>query len=438
MSLAAIAELNPQLNAYLTVTAESALAEAQAAAAAFERGEDCGPLQGIPLALKDLYDVEGVRTTAGSIILADNIATKDSAVTERLRAGGAVLLGKLHLHEWATGVTNVNPHFGPCRNPWDPARIPGGSSGGSAAALAAGLCLGSFGSDTGGSIRIPAALCGVVGLKPTRGRVSLRSVVPLSWSLDHAGPMARRVRDAAILLQAVAGYDPDDPTSIDWPVDDYLSDGRGEHNLAGLRVIVPVNHFFEIGDPTVTGLAAEAIAELGRLGASVEHLQLPGIEQLGPYNTIMNMSDAATFHAEHLRERPDDIGADVLARYRIGQGQSATQYAEARQAQRIWRRKLERLLEGDTVLATPATPIAAVPIENNEAIESARRLTSFTGTFNLTGLPAISVPCGFTPEGLPVGLQLVGRPWSEALVLRVAEAYEHATEWYRTPPQIAM
>jgi aspartyl-tRNA(Asn)/glutamyl-tRNA(Gln) amidotransferase subunit A len=435
MTLAAIAELNPRLNAYLTVTAESALAEARAAEAAFLRGEDRGPLQGIPLALKDLYDVAGVHTTAGSIILAENIATSDAAVTERLRAGGAVLLGKLHLHEWATGVTSINPHFGPCRNPWDMTRIPGGSSGGSAVALATGLCLGSFGSDTGGSIRIPAALCGVVGLKPTRGRVSLRGAVPLSWSLDHAGPLARCVRDAAILLQAVAGYDPEDPTSIDWPVDNYLS--TGERDLAGLRVLVVDNYFFEIGDPAVTALAAEAVRTLERLGAAVEHLRLPGIEQLGPYSTTMNLSDAATFHAEHLRSRPDDIGADVLARYRIGQSKSASDYAEARQAQRVWRRKLELLLEGNAVLATPATPFAALPIENSEALETARRLTSFTGLFNLTGLPAISVPCGFTGEGLPVGLQLVGQPWAEALVLRAAEAYERATEWHRAVPPLA-
>jgi aspartyl-tRNA(Asn)/glutamyl-tRNA(Gln) amidotransferase subunit A len=439
MTLAAIAELNPQLNAYLTVTAESALAEARAAEAAFKRGEDRGPLQGIPIGLKDLYDVAGVRTTAGSIILANNIAAADSAVTERLRAGGAVLLGKLHLHEWATGVTSINPHFGPCRNPWDPQRIPGGSSGGSAAALAAGLCLGSFGTDTGGSIRIPAALCGVVGLKPTRGRISLRGVVPLSWSLDHAGPLARCVRDAAILLQAVAGYDPDDPGSIDWPVDDYdtIRAGEREPGLAGLRVVVPDNYFFEIGDPGVTGLATEALRVLERLGARVEHVRLPGIEELSTLNTTMNLSDAATYHAEHLSSRPDDIGADVLARYRIGQTKSGTDYAEARQQQRIWRRRFERLLEGRTVLATPATPFAALPIENSQALEAARRLTSFSGPFNLTGLPAISVPCGFTADGLPAGLQLVGRPWAEALVLQVAEAYERATEWRRARPRLA-
>jgi aspartyl-tRNA(Asn)/glutamyl-tRNA(Gln) amidotransferase subunit A len=437
MTLAAIEELNPQLNAYLTVLAESARAEARAAEAAFKRGEDRGPLQGIPIALKDLYDVAGVRTTAGSIILADNIAAADSAVTERLRAGGAVLLGKLHLHEWATGVTSINPHFGPCRNPWDPARIPGGSSGGSAAALAAGLCLGSYGSDTGGSIRIPAALCGVVGLKPTRGRVSLRGVVPLSWSLDHAGPLARSVRDAAILLQAVAGYDPDDPGSIDWPVDNYVKADAHAPGLAGLHVLVPDNYFFETGDPVVLGLASEAVRVLERLGARVEHLRLPGIEELSAFSTTMNLSDAATYHAEHLRSRPDDIGADVLARYRIGQAKSATDYSEARQQQRIWRRRLERSLEGATVLATPSTPLAALPIQNSEALEAARRLTSFTAPFNLTGLPAISVPCGFTTDGLPAGLQLVGRPWAEALVLQVAEAYERATEWRSARPRLA-
>jgi aspartyl-tRNA(Asn)/glutamyl-tRNA(Gln) amidotransferase subunit A len=432
--LARIEELNPRLNAYLTVTAESALAEAGAAEEAFRHGEARGPLQGIPIGLKDLYDVAGVRTTAGSIILADNRATGDATVTARLRAAGAVLLGKLHMHEWALGVTSINPHYGACRNPWDTSCVAGGSSGGSAAALAAGLCLGSFGSDTGGSIRIPAALCGVTGLKPTHGRVSLRGVVPLSWSLDHAGPLALTVRDVALLLQAVAGYDPEDPTSADVPVDDYL--GGLERGLAGIRVLVPANHFYDSSDPEVAGLVMAAVADLARAGARVEHVELPGIEGLSAFSLTINLSDAAAYHKAHLSERPGDIGDDVLARLRMGEGKTGTEYALARQRGRQWRRKLALLLAGETLLVTPTTPVTAFPIEGAQAITAARRLTSFTAPFNLTGLPAISVPCGYTQRGLPAGLQLIGRPWNEALVLRAAQAYESATEWHRIRPKL--
>jgi aspartyl-tRNA(Asn)/glutamyl-tRNA(Gln) amidotransferase subunit A len=433
--LATIEQGNPILNAYLTVTAESARIQARAAAEALAHGQDQGPLLGIPLALKDLFDVAGVRTTAGSPILSTNVPQADSAVAERLRAAGAVLLGKTHLHEWALGVTSINPHFGPCHNPWRTDHIAGGSSGGSAAAVAAGLCLGAFGSDTGGSIRIPAALCGVVGLKPTRGRVSLRGVIPLSWSLDHVGPLARTVRDVALLLQAVAGYDPADPTSVDVPVDDYVS-GLGR-NVAGMRVLVPTNFFFERSSPEVAALVQDALDALAALGCHLIPVELPGIEDLGPASTRMNVSDAAAYHAQHLAERPADIGADVLARLRGGEATTGPDYARARQLQRIWRRTLATLLSGDTLLATPTTAIPAFPIAGADSVATAGRLTAFTAPFNLTGLPAISVPCGFTPSGLPVGLQLVGRPWTETLVLAVADAYEQATGWHTRRPLIA-
>jgi aspartyl-tRNA(Asn)/glutamyl-tRNA(Gln) amidotransferase subunit A len=431
--LAAIARHNPLLNAYLAVTAESARAEARVAADALAHGDDRGPLHGIPLALKDLFDVAGVLTTAGSPILADNIAQADSAVTERLHAAGAVLLGKTHMHEWALGVTSINPHFGPCRNPWHTGYIPGGSSGGSAVAVAAGLCLGAFGSDTGGSIRIPAALCGVVGLKPTRGRVSLRGVVPLSWSLDHVGPLAGTVEDAAILLQAVAGYDPADPTSADAPVDDYVS-GLGR-DMRGVPILVPAHFIFERSDPEVAGLVQAALDTLAALGCRLVPVELSGIEEVGPGSTSMNVSDAAAYHAAHLAERADEIGADVLARLRGGAAKTGPDYARARQLQRIWRRKLEMVLPPGGLLATPATAIPAFPIDGTDSAAIAGKLTAFTAPFNLTGLPAISVPCGFTSSGLPVGLQLIGRPWAEAGVLAAAYAYEQATTWHmRRPP----
>ncbi|MEK7863810.1 MAG: amidase, partial [Chloroflexota bacterium] len=277
-AIARIERLDPTLRAFITTTFERAMAEAERADALFARGIDRGPLHGIPIALKDLFDVAGVATTGGSAIFAHNVATQDSAATERVRAAGAVIVGKTNLHEWAFGVTNQNPHFGTARNPWDPTRIPGGSSGGSAIAVATGMCAVSPGSDTGGSIRIPAALCGIVGLKPTYGRVSLRGVIPLSWTLDHAGPLARTVTDAAITLAVLAGYDVDDPGSADVPVDDYLA--GIEDGARGLRILVPTVHFFDDADPEVARAVRDAIAVLAASGAIVEKRALPHTELL--------------------------------------------------------------------------------------------------------------------------------------------------------------
>jgi len=425
---------DPRLNAYLVVTGDEARRAARQAAEEIGRGDYRGPLHGIPLALKDLFDTRGVRTTAGAKIFADRVPERDAYVVEKLRDAGAILLGKLNMHEWALGVTTANPHFGPTRNPWDTQRIPGGSSGGSGAAVAATLCLGALGSDTGGSIRIPASLCGIVGLKPTYGRVSLRGVIPLSWSLDHAGPMTKTVRDAALLLQVIAGYDGDDPVSVNIPVDDYCGDL--ERGVRGLRVAVPRNFFFEVAHAEVAEVVRAALRVLEQLGALVEEITLPGVEEAHQANVTITLSDAAAYHRAHLETRPDDIGADVLARLQRGAEMTSSAYALARRAQAEWRRKFERLLGEYAVLAVPTTPIAAVPIEGTDAVKAARVLTSFTGPFNLPGLPAISVPCGFTHAGLPVGLQLVARPWAEATVLSVAHAYEQATEWHKRCPTL--
>ena len=269
-----------------------------------------------------------MRTTGGSRIFADRVPAEDAVVVARLRAKGAVSLGKTNLHEWAFGGTNQNPHFGGTRNPWELSLIPGGSSGGSAVALATGLCYGALGSDTGGSIRIPSSLCGTVGLKPTYGRVSLRGVIPLSWTLDHAGPMARTVRDVAILYTAIAGYDPHDPGSIDAPVDDPIA--TIEDGARGVRIGVPRSHFFERCDPEVAGLVRAAIVALEREGASVEECDFPPSELLLDTQRTILSTDAAALHGEHLRERADEIGADVLTRLRVGEAMSGQQYASAR------------------------------------------------------------------------------------------------------------
>jgi len=423
----------PALGAFITVTADAALAAAEQAQRELAQGMDRGPLHGIPIALKDLYETAGVRTTAGSKILAGYVPTTDAHAVTLLRDAGAVLIGKTNLHEWAFGVTNDNPHFGPTRNPWDLARIPGGSSGGSGAALAAGMCYGSLGSDTGGSIRIPASLCGVVGLKPTYGRVSLRGVIPLAWTLDHAGPMARGVRDVALLLAAIAGHDPADPGSAEVAVGDYL--GAIEGGVAGMSLALPANFFFERVDAEIARAAREAAAVLSSLGARIEEVTIPRAEEIPLAQGTIISADAAAYHRAHLADHREDIGADVLERLRRGERTSALDYAAARRTQAELRREMELALSSHDALLTPTTPIAAPRREGQKAVEAAARLTALTAPFNLSGLPAISVPCGFTAGGLPIGLQIVGGPWREATVLRVARAYERATDWRaRTAP----
>jgi aspartyl-tRNA(Asn)/glutamyl-tRNA(Gln) amidotransferase subunit A len=419
------------LGAFITLTADSALEDAKRADADLANGVDRGPLHGIPIALKDLYDTAGVRTTGGSRIFADRVPERDCAVVEKLRAAGAVSLGKLNLHEWALGVTNQNPHFGPACNPWDITRIPGGSSGGSAIAVASGFCYASPGSDTGGSIRIPASLCGVAGLKPTYGRVSLRGVIPLAWTLDHAGPLARTVGDLALFLNAVAGHDPLDPSSADVPRESYAA--ALEDGAKGVRLLLPTNHFFDDVDPEIDGAVREAAKVLASLGATVTEGPLPRVELLAAQRAIL-LTDAAAYHREHLRERAADIGADVLTRLRTGQTFTGTDYAQARRDRDELRREWLAVLREHDIIVSPTTLIAAPPRDGQDAVAAAARLTANTAPFNLTGLPAISIPCGFTRSGLPIGLQLAAGPWREALLLRVARSYEHATPWHERLP----
>ena len=430
--IANIERLDGSLVAFISKTLERAEASAAEADKDLARGVDRGPLHGIPVALKDLYDARGEVTTAGSRIFAANVAREDSAVTAKLRAGGAVLLGKTNLHEWAFGATTQNPHFGDAKNPWDHARIPGGSSGGTAIAVATGMCFVSPGSDTGGSIRIPAALCGVAGIKPTYGRISLRGAIPLSWSLDHPGPLARSVRDLAITLQALAGYDALDPVSVDVPVDDYVS--HLDDGVKGLRILVPTVHFFEDVDPEVERAVRGAARALGSLGAVVVEETLPRTHQLRETQRAILSVDAATFHRDRMRERPQDFGVDVLQRLRAGESISGVQTAQARRDQAEIRREWIRTLSHVDLILTATTPIPAPPREGQDAVAAAIRLTSNTAPFNVTGLPAVSIPCGFTKGGLPIGLQLAAGPWREALLLRAARAYEAATEWSERHP----
>lgn len=425
-----IATLDPGVNAFITVTGDDAMREARASEVAIARGESRGVLTGVPIALKDLFDTAGVRTTAGSKFFRGRIPDRDAAVVERLRDAGAIVLGKLNMHEWALGVTNVNPHYGPCHNPHALDRITGGSSGGSAAALAAGMCFGALGSDTGGSIRIPASLCGVVGLKPTYGRVSLRGVVPLSWSLDHAGPMARHVADVALMLEVIAGHDAADPGSVDVPTDDYTS--GLDAGIDGWRLGVIADEWLGEIEPEVRAAVRKAIDTLASAGARIEELAAPDLPEAARLNGLVTTADAATFHRERMERSPEDFGQDVLTRLRRGASYGATDYADARRQQTVLRHRFASWFAGhggsfDAVLL-PTTPCVAPRIEGLDAVAMAPVLTRLTAPFNFTGLPAVSIPCGETSNGLPVGLQIVGAPWTERRVLQVGRAYELAAD----------
>jgi len=432
-----IAQLNPRVNAYVTVTAERAREDARRATDELATGNARGPLHGIPIAHKDLYETAGIRTTGGSKIHGNYVPKADCTVVRKLREAGTVLLGKLNTHEYAYGVTTNNPHTGATHNPWDLARIPAGSSGGSGAAIAAGLATATTGTDTGGSIRMPASLCGVVGLKPTYGRVSKQGVLPLSYAFDHTGPITRTVEDAALMLNAIAGYDAADATSVRAPVEDATAQlGKG---VRGLRIGVPRAWFFERADDEVTAAVERALAELARLGAEVRDIAMPGVGEAvgGLFGFVL--AEAQEIHAESLKTRRQDFGADLQALLGSPAPDSSSLMSGLR-ARDALTAAMRSALESVDVLVTPTTPIAAPRIgEDVVRIGGADEsvlvvMIRCTAPFNATHLPALSLPCGFTRAGLPIGLQIAGRPFDEATVLRAGHAYEQATEWHlRTP-----
>ena len=435
-----IERLDKQINSFITITAEAALEKARQATERLRRsGSPPSPLFGIPIAYKDLFETKGVRTSAATQSFASYIPERDAAAVQKLEAAGAIMLGKLNMHEIALGVTNTTSYFGACHNPWNLEHITGGSSGGCAAALVSELCMGALGSDTGGSIRIPSALCGAVGLKPTYGRVSLRGVIPLSWNLDHAGPMARRTRDVAVLLQAMAGYDPLDPASIKAPVEDYSA--QIAEGVRGWEIALADDEYFAQTDAEVVQAVQEAAEVFTQLGARVRRVAFPGAFEAAQANQQMVISDAAAFHRERLETQPESFEADVRQRLQTGMALPLSVYIANRRSQAELRRQFEQFFEAYDILLTPTCPVAAPPIKAQDPVGEARSLTRYTSPFNLTGLPALSLPCGFTtgmeegiPTGLPIGLQLVGKAWGEAALLRAAYAYEQATEWHNRRP----
>jgi len=436
--LARTEAVEPRVHAYITLTAEAARAAAAEADREIAAGQYRGPLHGMPIGLKDNYYTRGVLTTGGAKVLGDFVPDVDATVVARLHEAGAVLTGKLNLHELAIGSTTTNPHFGATHNPWNLDHIPGGSSGGSGAALAAGMCFAATGTDTRGSIRNPGALCGVVGLKPTYGRVSIFGVVPLSWTMDHAGPLARTVEDAALVLNAIAGYDPHDATSVDVPVPDFTS-GLGQP-IRGLRLGVVRNWFFDVLDGEVRAAVEAALRVFESLGAIVEDVELPGLDVTHEVFEVITRPEAAAWQHELLATRPDDYGADVRTNLELGELILAVDYVRALQLRRTMAAEQYALLRRyDAFIAptraAPASRIGATSdvIEGREVLIGRQGLTA---PFNLSGIPAISVPCGFNAAGLPMGMQVAGRPWDEVTVLRLAHAYEQATDWHRRRPAL--
>src|SRR3984957_2915695 len=423
-----IEKLNPPLNAFITLIAKSALAEASRAEAEILRGDWRGALHGVPVALKDLIDTAGVRTTAASALYEDRVPDHDAEVVRRLRQAGAVILGKNNLHECAYGGSSPVSYFGDVHNPWDVGRIAGGSSGGSAAAVAAGMVYAAIGTDTAGSIREPSALCGCVGLKATYGRVSSRGVIPLSRSLDHVGPIATTVADAAIVLQAIAGYDSRDITSVDVPVRDYVSALREDART--LRVGVVREYFFDDLDPEVAAAMEQALRVIETLAGEMKEVKLEV-----PTDRSLQAAESYAYHADNVTKTSDLYQAETVRRIHSGEAITATEYIRQRRDLDEGRRSISKVFADVDVLVTPTMTIPAPLIaelrRNPEALRPAEtKLLRNTRPFNVWGLPAISVPCGFTQSGLPIGLQIAGAHWREDLVLRLANAYEQATEWH--------
>jgi len=431
-----IASADGKLNSFITLTDDLALTEARHADQELRLGKDRGPLHGIPIALKDLYMTEDIRTTCHSAVLENWEPDHDATAVTLLREAGTVLLGKLAMHEFAFGGPSIDAPYPAVRNPWNTAHIPGGSSSGSGAALAAGLCYGALGSDTGGSIRTPSSHCGIVGIKPTYGRVSRYGVVPLSWSLDHAGPMARSVKDCAILLQAIAGHDPKDPASADVAVPNFqasLNDG-----IKGLRVGVPRAGWFDenLGvAPETEAAFNEALKTLGSLGALIVEVDGKPFSAARKANQTILVCEAYAYHEKTFQETPMKFGTSVRRRMLEGAFLSAADYITAQRARAVLNDQIRANFARVDVLAVPGAPRPPEAFESMDPNEQNLR-PSFTNPFNLTGLPAISVPCGFTPGNLPAGLQIAAPPFEEITAFRAAYAYEQVTEWHKRRPAL--
>ena len=428
--LARIERLNPSLNAFVTVMAAEARVAAKLAEAEIRAGHWRGPLHGVPIGVKDIFDTAGVRTTHGSSFYRDNVPTTDAESLRRLKDAGAVLIGKCNTHEFAAGSTTNNPWYGPTRNPWALDRVPGGSSGGSGAAVAAFLCPGATGSDTGGSIRGPAAVCGIVGLKPTYGRVSIRGIYPNSVSLDHAGPLTRTARDAGLLLGAMAGYDRHDPTSVDVPVPDFTA--GIDAGVSGMRLArCPDLHLIEV-DRSVIRAIDEAMGVFGGLGAKHETVGFSLAREVQPTREAISRGEFLALHRDRFAAHPEGYGADLHPRFAEGTRLTVDDYVRACRTREAIRREFDEILKVVDAIILPVEPSEAPLIATGASRVNGRDVVCSTGpslrpALNVAGLPAVAVPIGFGDNGLPLSMQIVGPAWGEANILRIAHAYEVAT-----------
>lgn len=430
---------NEQTNAYIRVDAEDAQTSAKIAESEIMKGNYKGKLHGIPMALKDIFYVKDKVVTMGSKIHKDFIPGYSATVVEKLTEAGVIFTGTLNMHEYAWGGTNNNPHFGPCRNPWDLEKIPGGSSGGSGAAVAADMTIASLGTDTGGSIRIPSAVCGIVGLKPTHGRVSKHGVFPLSWSLDHAGPMTKTVTDAAILLECIAGFDPKDPTTIDKPLASYTT-GLSE-DLKGMVIGVEEDFYLTNLQPGVQELFDKAIDTLKTLGAEIKPIKIPSLKNAHYAEMITVLAEASAIHHTNLKSRPEDFGKDVRLSLELGELPSAVEYVQAQQIRYKIKQEFQEIFQTvDTILA-PTLPFTApkigqeITIINNQELKVSDELIRLQSPANLTGLPSISVPCGLS-ENMPVGIQFIGNAFDEHMIIKAAYAFECTNPMEGRKPQL--
>ena len=437
--LSRIEDTEPVLNSFITLLADEARGAARQAEKDIQAGRYKGPLHGIPVALKDLYNTGGVRTTSGSRIFDNFVPTEDCTVAAKFQQAGAILLGKLNMHPFAYGPTGENLDYGHMHNPWNPDMVTGGSSGGSGSATAAGQCTITTGSDTGGSIRIPAALCGIVGLKPTYGLVSRHGLTALSWSLDHPGPMTRTVEDAAITMNAIAGHDPKDVASAKVDIPDYTTALTGD--IKGLRIGIVKEYFEAPLDPQVRKAVMDAIGLLESMGAEVKEVSYPMFNQSQAISSTVLMSEASAYHRDLLEKDGHQIYEPVRQRLEAGLFISAAEYLRAQQARTIFDQQGRRLLDDVDLLAGPTEPVTAPEIMASRVMAGEQEvgvvgaLTQYTRPYNINGFPAISVPCGFSDDNMPIGLQLAGKPFDELTVLRAAHAYEQATDWHtRRPP----
>ena len=442
-ALARADRLQPKLNSFITLLHERALTRARELESELASGKYRGPLHGIPIGIKDNIATRGIRTTVGSLVLSDNVPDDDARVVTLCEEAGAIVLGKENLEEFAAGATSNNPHYGAVHNPWGLDHIPGGSSGGGGANVAAGVTFASLGTDLGGSVRLPGTFCGVVGLKQTFGRVSQRGLLVTSFNGDHIGPMTRSVSDSALVLQAIAGYDPLDPSTVPVPVPDYLEKlGR---DLSGLKAGVPSNYFFDLIDPEVESSVRNAIFALQELGVEVREVNLPSMEYVGALRAA-SLADGVVTHEPYLTSDREKYGPDVVNRTMAGQFVLGRDYSKALKVQRLIKEEYARVLQDVDFLVTPTAPVAAPRIDATHITIQGEThrvrgpgsgvISRNTSPMNGNGLPAITVPCGFSGNGLPIGVQFIGRPFDEGLLFQVAAGYERVSPSNGVRPQV--